>query len=96
MINFMNNSDQHEIRNFANLVSPADEISEMVLEKMSSIKAREETIHLLESKFNEEEISFEDFMKNVRKLEEGKFTDRFMLTEYMQNYTKYQSSIILE
>lgn len=53
MINFMNNSDQHEIRNFANLVSPADEISEMVLEKMSSIKAREETIHLLESKFNE-------------------------------------------
>ena len=35
-------------------------------------------------------------MKNVRKLEEGKFMDRFMLTEYMQNYTKYQSSIILE
>ena len=33
-------------------------------------------------------------MKNVRKFEEGKFMDRFMLTEYMQNYTKYQSSIL--
>ena len=65
----MNNSDQHEIRNFTNLVIPADEISEKVLDKMVSVKAREDTIHMLESKFNDEEISFDDFMKNVRKCE---------------------------
>ena len=61
---------------------------------MVSIKAREDTIILLESKFNDEELSFEDFMKNVRKHEECKFMDRFMLNEYLQNYTKYQSSIL--
>ena len=65
----MDNSQQHEIRNFANLVIPADEISEKLLDKMVSIKAREDTIHQLESRFNDEEISFDDFMKNVRKYE---------------------------
>ena len=90
----MNNSDQHEIRNFTNLVIPADEISEKVLDKMVSVKAREDTIHMLQSKFNDEEISFDDFMKNVRKCEQAKFMDRFMLNEYLQNYTKYQSSIL--
>ena len=90
----MNNSDQHEIRNFTNLVIPADEISEKVLDKMVSVKAREDTIHMLQSKFNDEEISFDDFMKNVRKYEQAKFMDRFMLNEYLQNYTKYQSSIL--
>ena len=47
MTNFMSNSDQLEISNFANLVTPADEISEKILDKIVSIKAREDTIHLL-------------------------------------------------
>jgi predicted nucleic acid-binding Zn-ribbon protein len=87
MNNFMNNSQNIEIGNFANLVTPADEFSEQILEYHSSIKAREETLHLLEHKFNEEQITFEEFMKHARKLEEGKFVDRFMLTETLQNYS---------
>jgi len=52
MIEFMNHSEEHEVNNFANLVTPADEVSESVLNYVASIKAREDTIHLLESKFN--------------------------------------------
>lgn len=59
MNNFMNNSQEHEISNFANFVTPADETSEKILNYVASIKAREDTIHMLESKFNEEELSLE-------------------------------------
>jgi hypothetical protein len=39
------------------LVKPGDEISEVILNLNASLKAREETIQLLESKFNDEEVS---------------------------------------
>ena len=73
MLDFMNNSEEHEINNFTNLVKPADSISEGVLELNCSIKAREDTLHLIESKFNDEAISLEDFLKQVRKMEEARF-----------------------
>jgi Na+/phosphate symporter len=64
----INKSEQQEVSNFANLVAPADEMSERVLNYVASIKAREDAIHLVESKFNEESISFEDFLKHIRRL----------------------------
>jgi hypothetical protein len=36
---------------------------------MSGIKAREECVLLLEGKFNQEEVSLEEFMKYLRKIE---------------------------
>ena len=70
--------------NFINLVTPADEMSDRILNYVASIKAREDTIHLLESKFNEESVSLDDFLKNIRKLEESKFIERYLLQEILQ------------
>lgn len=78
-MDIINHSEQQEVSNFANLVTPADEMSNRVLNYVASIKAREDAIHLVESKFNEESISFDDFLKTIRKLEESKFVERFML-----------------
>jgi predicted acetyltransferase len=90
MMDQINHSEKEEVSNFANLVTPEDEMSEKLLNYVASIKARDDAIHFLESKFNEESISFEDFLKNIRKLEESKFVERFMLQETLQNYSQLQ------
>lgn len=73
MIEFVNLGSVTENVSLHNIVVPADRVSEQVLDLSASIKAREDAIHMLETKFNEEEINLESFMKNVRKMEEGKF-----------------------
>jgi hypothetical protein len=49
---FVDRSTINEARDFLSVVKPADELSEQILDLSSSIKAREEAIHMLESKFN--------------------------------------------
>ena len=38
-------------------------------------------------------MEFEDFMKNIRRCEESRFMDRFMLNEYIQSYCNFKSEI---
>jgi hypothetical protein len=52
----------------SNMVQAADPLSEQILDVYSNIKAHEETVTFLENKFNEGSVSFEDFLKNLRKI----------------------------
>lgn len=55
--------------NLSSLIKPKTEISEQMLDLISSMKARDECILLLENKFNQEELRFDEFMKNFRRIE---------------------------
>lgn len=46
---------------------------------MSGIKAREECAILLENKFGQEQLSLEEFLKHVRRIEESKFEEKCLL-----------------
>lgn len=48
---------------------------------MSSNKAREDCIIMLENRFNQEELSLDDFMKQVRKMEEMRFEEKVLLSK---------------
>ena len=48
---------------------------------MSSTKAREDTVIMLENRFNQEEISLEDFIKQVRKMEEMRFEEKVLIAK---------------
>jgi hypothetical protein len=49
------------------------------------LKAREDCIVLLENKFNQEQISLEDFTKQLRKIEENRFEERVLLQKCVRN-----------
>ena len=69
MTEFLRKS-QNSTGNLSELIKPTDELSEQILGICSSMKAHDDCIDLLEGKFNEQEISFEQFIKNIRKIEE--------------------------
>lgn len=75
MSNFLKKSESSasEISSITSIVQPKDAISEQILDLLSGIKAREECVLLLENKFTQEDISLEEFMKGLRKIEEAKF-----------------------
>ena len=50
-----------------------DDLSEQILDLISSIKSREDCANELESKFNDGALTLDDFMKHFRKIEENKF-----------------------
>jgi hypothetical protein len=49
------------------------------------LKAREDCIVLLENKFNQEQLSLEDFTKQLRKIEESRFEERVLLQKCVRN-----------
>lgn len=70
MNNFLSANENNEsTQSLLNLVKPQDELSDQILDLLSSIKAREDCTNELESKFNEGSITFDDFLKHVRKIE---------------------------
>lgn len=73
MLGFVYASSSNENFSLQNVVVPADNISEQILDLTASTKAREDAIHLLEGQFNDERIPLEVFLKNARKMEEAKF-----------------------
>ena len=74
-------ADSTDISNveLTQVIVPADEISKQILDLITSIRAKQDTVNFLETKFNEEKISLEDFIKNARKLEEAKFQEKALL-----------------
>lgn len=92
MSNFVqSNQDTATHTQLLDMVTPADELSDAVLELTSSIKAREDCEDYLESRFNDEAISLEDFMKGIRKIEEEKFMDKAMLIKGLQQISRIRS-----
>ena len=80
MGSFLNKSED-TTGNVAELIKTTDELSEQILDLTSSMKAHEDCLDLLEGKFNSEEISFEEFIKNLRKIEEDKFEEKVLLAK---------------
>ena len=74
-------ADSTDISNveLTQVIVPADELSKQILDLITSIRAKQDTVNFLETKFNEEKISLEDFIKNARKLEEAKFQEKALL-----------------
>jgi hypothetical protein len=68
-----NEASASELSSITSIVQPKDLLSEQILDLLSGIKAREECVLLLEGKFTQEDISLEEFMKGLRKIEEAKF-----------------------
>ena len=58
MSEFLRQSENSGVENLSSLIKPRDELSEQILDLSSSVKAREECISLLESKFDDEDITF--------------------------------------
>lgn len=52
-----------------------------MLDLAVNIRAKEDCLTLLQTKFNEGELDFNDFIKHARKLEEQKFEDKFLLAK---------------
>ena len=73
ILEFLRHNETSNIHDLSSLVRPKDERSEQILDLTSSLKARDDCINLLETKFNDGELGFEEFMKLVRKMEEEKF-----------------------
>ena len=65
---FLRQSENSGVDDLSSLIKPNDELSDQILDVYSSMKAHEECISLLESKFNDEDITFEEFIKNLRKM----------------------------
>ena len=59
MNKFLRQSEDMSMNNLTNLIQPKDEVSEQILDLVSSTKAREECVVLLEKKFNDDEITFD-------------------------------------
>ena len=74
-------ADSTDISNveLTQVIVPADELSKQIIDLITSIRAKQDTVNFLETKFNEEKISLEDFIKNARKLEEAKFQEKALL-----------------
>lgn len=68
MERFLKDNEMQNNENLSSLVVPKDELSDQVLDLLAGLKAREETVRQLESKFNEKEIPLELFMKMLYKL----------------------------
>lgn len=69
MNNFLSaNENNQPSESLTNLVRPRDELSEQIIDLLSSIKAREDCATELESKFNEGALTLDDFMKHFRKI----------------------------
>lgn len=68
MERFLKDNEMQNNENLSSLVVPKDELSDQVLDLLAGLKAREETVRQLESKFNEKEIPLELFMKMFYKL----------------------------
>jgi hypothetical protein len=54
MSNFLNNNEGSSVPDLASIVKPANELSGQILDLLSSIKAREDCVTILENRFNEE------------------------------------------
>ena len=85
MTNFLNNNEKSRIPDLTSIVKPANDLSSQILDLLSSIKAREECLMMLESRFNDEELSLEDFMKHMRKIEEAKFEEKVLLQKCLKH-----------
>ena len=59
MNKFLRQSEDMSTHNLTNLIKPNDEISEQILDLLSSTKAREECLALLQKKFDDDEITFD-------------------------------------
>jgi hypothetical protein len=71
------------------LVKPRDDLSEQILDLISSVKAREDCANELELKFNDGALTLEDFMRNLRKIEEVKFEEKVLLAKCVSCSQKY-------
>lgn len=86
MTNFLkqNESSASDLSSITSIVQPKDAVSEQILDLLSGIKAREECVLLLEARFNQEEVSLEDFMKYLRRMEEAKFEEKILLQKCLK------------
>ena len=73
MSTFLANNEKSSIPDLSSIVKPANDLSEQVLDLLCSIKSREDCLLMLETRFNEEEVKLEDFLKQLRKIEETRF-----------------------
>lgn len=80
MASFLSKSENNT-GNVAELIKTPDQLSEQILDITSSMKAHDDCLDLLQGKFNSEEISFEEFIKNLRKIEEEKFEEKVLLAK---------------
>ena len=69
MTKFLQNNENASTENLSTLIQPNDNLSEQILDTVTNIKAREETVTFLEMKFNDGQIGFDEFLKLARKLE---------------------------
>ncbi len=90
MNNFLSaNENNQPSESLTNLVRPKDDLSEQILDLISSIKAREDCANELESKFNDGALTLDDFIKNLRKIEESKFEEKVLLAKCVSVSQKY-------
>jgi hypothetical protein len=57
MANFLSANEQGSVPDFKNIVIPSNDLSEQILDLVSSLKAREECVGLLENRFVQEQMS---------------------------------------
>jgi hypothetical protein len=84
MTNFLNENEKSGTPDLTNVVKPSNERSAQILDLLSSVKAREDCLLLLETRFNQEEIKLEDFMKQMRRIEEARFEEKVLLNKCLK------------
>ncbi len=70
MSEFLRKNEKEDFKDLTALIRPKDQRSQQILDISASIKARQDCLTLLEDRFGANEISFEEFIKLVKKLEE--------------------------
>ena len=84
MATFLKENENSQLSSITSIVQPANELSEQILDLMSSCKAREECVVLLEARFNQEAVSLDEFMKHLRKIEEARFEEKVLLQKCLK------------
>ena len=89
MQEFLHNNEGISINNLSNLIQPVDGISDQILDLITSVKASEDCMVLLEKKFSDGEIPFDEFLKLMKKIEEDKFDNKVLLAKCINSAQGY-------